>query len=300
MNSLLKPLELAYRAVAGLRRGLYRRGTLRPRRLPRPVISVGNIAFGGTGKTPTVIAIAVQMVRAGARVAVLSRGYGRRSHEMAVVAGQDPDRYGDEPVLISRAVPQAVVAVGADRFQLGNLVLRERECDVFLLDDGFQHLPLHRDLDVVIDDRGAALLRESRSALSDADIVLVRNGSGEFTLQLQPSAVVIDGQQRSPESLRGARLLVFSALAENEQFFEVCRSLGADLVGTRSFPDHHRYSSSEIERLRAEARRSGAMLLTTEKDQVKTASGIAALRVEARIHPREAFFERIMRVLEKR
>lgn len=301
MNLLLKPLEMMYRGVAGVRRGLYRRGTLRQHRLPRPVISVGNIAFGGTGKTPTVIAIAAELTSRGLRVAVLSRGHGRQSEEMGIVARQDPRRYGDEPVLIALSVPEATVAVGADRFQAGDLVLREKDCDVFLLDDGFQHVRMHRDLDVVIDDRGASMLRENRSALLHADLVLVRNGSGPFTLQLQPTAVVIDGLERPSEWLRGERVFTFSALAGNEQFFQTCRTLGANVVATRSFPDHHRYTPAEIERLKEAADQSGAMLLTTEKDLVKiNTRGIAALRVEASIHPRAAFFERILRVAEQR
>jgi tetraacyldisaccharide 4'-kinase len=242
---LLKPAELLYRTINRIRRALYHAGILKSKRLPVPVISVGGIAAGGSGKTPAVIAIATALAARGLRVGVLTRGYGRAG-EGGPVKAIDPDRYGDEPVLIKKRVPAAEVIVGKNRYENAS----QQSVDVFILDDGFQHLQLHRDLDVVIDNPAAGFLREGRFALRSADIVLPR--------RMKPAI---------PDSLRGKRIFAFAGLADNGQFFD---SLGLPLVGSRSFPDHHRYSASDIEQIKDGARNAGAeAIVTTEKDAVK-------------------------------
>lgn len=306
MRWLLKPAELAYRGVARLRRALYRTGLRRPLRLSRPVISIGNIAFGGSGKTPLVIAVAEELSRRGYRLAVLTRGYGRGGGEQfALVTEPDAARFGDEPVLISRSVPDVPVIVGADRHGAALWFLQRGDCDAFLLDDGFQHLRLHRDLDVVIDDRGAPLLREGRTALSDADVLVHRNdsaGVGGFTLSVQAVSLVMEGQERPLDSFRQRRTFAFSGLANNEQFFESCRLAGLHLAGTRGFRDHHHYTREDLLGLRGAAQERGAeLLVTTEKDAVKIGdSRIAFLRVRAVVSPRDAFFDRLSEVIQRR
>ncbi len=237
---MIKLAELLYRAINRARRALYRAGILKAKRLPAPVISVGGIAAGGSGKTPAVIAIARALSQRGLRVAVLTRGY-RRAGSGGVVTSLDADRFGDEPVLIKKSVPNIEVIVGENRYD--NAI--RNQADVFLLDDGFQHLQLHRDLDVVIDHPG--FLREGRSALRDADIVLQR--------RLTP---------RVPASLHGRRVFAFAGLADNKQFFD---SLGLILAGTKGFPDHHRYTKSDIDAIKREA--NADAIVTTEKDAVK-------------------------------
>ena len=244
MRLLLKPAELVYRGINRVRRSLYRVGVLHARRLPVPVISIGNIGVGGGGKTPAVIAIARALVERGLRVGVLTRGYGR-SGAGGVVDTLDAARYGDEPVLIKKSVPNADVIVGANRYENA----KRYQCDVFLLDDGFQHLQLHRDLDLVIDAPSSAL-RESRSALRFADIVLPR------TLRMT-----------IPDSLRGKRVFAFAGLANNEQFFDSLRKAGLEIVGTRGFRDHHSYSPTDVAAIKREA--GNAAIATTEKDAVK-------------------------------
>ena len=245
MRWLLKPAELLYRGINRIRRSLYQAGILKSKKLPVPVISVGGIAAGGSGKTPAVIAIAGALAQRGLRVGILTRGYAS-SGEGGVVNQLDADRYGDEPVLIKKRVPAAAVIVGADRY---NNALQQ-SVDIFILDDGFQHLQLHRDLDVVMDSAAAGFLREGRSALRFADIVLPRR----MRLAI-------------PDSLQGKRVFAFAGLADNRQFFE---SLDLELVGTRSFPDHHRYSAPDIEQIKLQARNAGAeAIVTTEKDAVK-------------------------------
>ena len=301
MKLLLKPVELLYRAVARLRRSLYRSGRLKSRKLPRPVVSIGNIAFGGSGKTPLVITVGRELLGRGYRVAILTRGYGRVSDRAGIVDGERPDLFGDEPVLIARALPQAHVVVGADRYIAATAYLRDHDCDVFLLDDGFQHLQLHRDLDVVIDVPHAPLLREGRAALADADVVVVRDSPGLFRMDLIPSSLDRDGRNLGLQWLRGRKVIAFAGLADNQQFFQTLRSLGADLAGQRSFRDHHRYTSEEMSAVQSHAQRLGAELVTTEKDLVKIdAAGVAVLRVEARLEPHNLFLQKILGVMEPR
>jgi tetraacyldisaccharide 4'-kinase len=254
VNALLriaaKPPELLYRGINRARRALYRAGILRAKRLPKPVISIGNIAAGGAGKTPAVIAIGRFLVARGLHVAVLTRGYGRAG-EGGIVASLNVAEYGDEPTLIKMSIPSADVIVGSNRYENGQQVT----CDVYLLDDGFQHLQLHRDLDVVIDVEGAWFHREGRSALRDADIVIPRR------LRLA-----------IPDALRGQQLYAFAGLADNEQFFGSLRAAGLSLAGSRGFADHHAYSAGDVAAIRQAAREAGATaIVTTEKDAVKLA-----------------------------
>ena len=262
---LLKPIELLVRGINRARRALYRRGVLKAKRLPKPVISVGNIAMGGAGKTPAVIAIARRLTERGIRVAVLTRGYGR-SGAGGRVEDLDAERFGDEPVLIRKSVRNVDVIVGKNRYENGLSV----NCDVYILDDGFQHLQLHRDVDIVIDVPNARWHREGRSALRDADFVIER--------RLRPAGL---------DALRGRRVFAFAGLADNEQFFAMLRDHGVELAGTRGFHDHARYSAADVDSLRREAAAKGAeVLVTTEKDIVKiSAEDIVAVGAEMEIDP---------------
>jgi tetraacyldisaccharide 4'-kinase len=245
VNALLKPFELLYRGINRVRRALYRRGVLKSKRLPVPVISIGNRSVGGSGKTPAVIAVARALADRGLRVAVLTRGYGRSGTEQGPVTSLDAAVFGDEPALIKSKLKNIDVIVGSNRHENATRL----KADVFVLDDGFQHLQLHRDCDVVIE-APARFFREGPSALRDADVVIPR------TLR------VVNG-----DAIRGRRVFAFSGLADNEQFFGTVRAQGADVIGTRGFPDHHRYTAADLAAIREAAR--GALLVTTEKDAVK-------------------------------
>jgi tetraacyldisaccharide 4'-kinase len=274
VKTLLKPVELVYRALNRARRTLYRRGILRAKRLPKPVISVGNIAIGGAGKTPAVIVIGRFLMERGYRVAVLTRGYGRAGSEQGPVTELDAARFGDEPVLIKRHLANADVIVGRNRYENGLQV----NCDVYLLDDGFQHLQLARDLDVIVDAPKARWYREGRSALRDAHVIVPRK-----------LCVTI------PAELHGKRLFAFAGLADNGQFFA---SL-PNVAGTRGFPDHHRYTDADLEAIRRAARDVQAdRIVTTEKDAVKlTAHDIIPIPAEMVIE--HAVLERIEALIRK-
>jgi tetraacyldisaccharide 4'-kinase len=275
---LLKPLELLWRGVNRLRRALYRRGILKSRRLPRPVISIGNLAAGGAGKTPAVITIARYLDKRGFRVAILTRGYGRSGSASGLVTSLDAARFGDEPVLLKSKLKTIDVIVGSKRYENALQFLNQNECDLFILDDGFQHLQLARDVDVVID-AGRGVMREGRSALADADFVIQRN------LRL---AV--------PEQLISRRLFVFAGLADNEQFFDSLRDQGLTIVGTKGFRDHHRYTASDIAAIKNAAGTDA--IVTTEKDAVKIDDrDIIAVAAEMIVEPEilEAIAARISR-----
>ena len=263
MNAAVRAAELLYRGVNRARRALYRAGVLRAKRLSRPVISIGNIAAGGAGKTPAVIAVVRFLESRGLRVAVLTRGYGRADPSVSgPVTSLDAVKYGDEPVLIKKHT-NADVIVGSNRYGNAHTI----DADVFVLDDGFQHLQLHRDLDVVID-APAQFHREGRSALKHADVVIPRR-----------LRTVI------PDALRGKRVFAFAGLADNEQFFASLREAGLNVAGTRGFPDHHCYSADDAARLARDA--NGATLVTTEKDAVKIDdANVVAVGAEFSIEPK--------------
>jgi tetraacyldisaccharide 4'-kinase len=263
---LLKPLELVWRGVNRVRRALYRRGILKSKRLPRLVISVGNLAAGGAGKTPAVITIARYLEKRGFRVAILTRGYGRAGSVSGVVTSLDAASFGDEPVLLKSKLKNVHVIVGSKRYENAARFLNSNECDLFILDDGFQHLQLARDVDVVID-TATGIMREGRSALADADFVIQRR------LRLA-----------IPDELTGRRVFAFAGLANNEQFFDSLRANGLDVVGTRSFRDHHRYSAFDIAAIKEDA--GADAIVTTEKDAVKIDDrDIIAIAAEMIIEP---------------
>ncbi|HEX6100788.1 MAG TPA: tetraacyldisaccharide 4'-kinase [Thermoanaerobaculia bacterium] len=264
-------LQALWTALNRARRALYRAGILRAKRLHRPVISVGGITAGGAGKTPATIAVCRALAARGLRVAVLTRGYGRGDPSYTgPVTTSDADKFGDEPVLIRRSIIGEVL-VGSNRYRNA----RDFDCDVFVLDDGFQHLQLRRDYDLVID-APARFHREGRSALRDADAVIPR--------RLRTLV---------PEELRGKRVFAFSGLADNEQFFASLREAGLDVAGTRSFPDHHRYTAADVESLKRDA--NGLPLVTSEKDKVKIADP-AVLPVGAELEIPEDVLEEIIDV----
>lgn len=298
--ALLRLLSHPYTLVLRLRALAYRAGLFRSHRLPRPVISVGNITLGGTGKTPATALIASYFIERGLRVAVLSRGYGGSAEgQLRIVCdGKNllvgPEEAGDEPCLLARKVPGLMVVIGSDRYRAGLLALKELDPDLFILDDGFQHLKLKRDLNLLLMDcrrpfgnnrvLPAGFLREPKSALERADLVLLtRCPEGSAPQAPVPGKPICrsvhrlagfrpleGGELRSFEELKGHRLLAFAGIADPAGFFDGVEKAGAPLVATLAFSDHICYGDAEIsaiKRLRIASR--SVFMITTEKDAVK-------------------------------
>lgn len=302
----LSALTLGYRGALAFRETLYNRGLLKSRRLPCPVISIGNLTLGGTGKTPAV-ELAVRTLRdAGIFPGVVSRGYGRRTKGTLVVADlhglrAEPGAAGDEPFLLARRLPGTPVVVGENRYEAGRLCLERFGVGALVLDDAFQHRTLQKDLEIVMVSGVAPWgngrlfprgpLREPLSALARAHLVVVTEPQDEpsahvilRTVKTQDSAAQVvtaryeplecwevpGGTPRGLEALKDLRLYAFAGIARPENFARTLHELGVSLAGFAEFPDHHWYTSSELEALATRARASGAQaLITTEKDAVR-------------------------------
>ena len=297
---LLVPLALPYALIQRLRSGLYRAGLLRTKRLPRPVISVGNITVGGTGKTPVTALIARLLLERGAKVAVLSRGYGGTMEGTAAIVSDGSrilltaEECGDEPYLLASTVPGLMVVMGADRHQAGMLAMERLVPDIFLLDDGFQHLALHRDLNILLLDcttpfgngwtLPAGLLREPAVAAQRAHLVIhTRCPAGTIATpavagkphctarHLLGDARPLSGGDPAPiDALRDRTILAFAGIAEPTAFFDELAAHGLNVVTTLAFPDHVRYTDTRVSELAAAMHVCGAdCAITTEKDGVK-------------------------------
>jgi tetraacyldisaccharide 4'-kinase len=286
--SLLAPLGWIYGALGAARRGAYRAGWLRPRRLARPVVVVGNLTVGGTGKTPLTIYLARELAAAGLKVGIVSRGYGRQGREArAVQADSDWRDVGDEPLLLVRRTGCPTM-VAADRVAAARTLIA-RGAEVILADDGLQHLRLARDCQIVVIDgsRGfgngrllpAGPLREPAAGLARADLVVVNgeplHGSlgggalpaGALRMQLvsQP-AVRLDGRGLACElgAFRGRRVHAVAGIGNPQRFFRELAGRGIEVI-EHPFPDHHPFTAHEL------AFGDELPVLMTEKDAVKCA-----------------------------
>ncbi len=290
-RTLLLPLVPMYAAIVGWKKRLFDKGRLRRRRLPDAVISIGSVSSGGAGKTPVVLLLADMLKRREYAVRILTRGYGRKSKQVQRVdpAG-DARRYGDEPLLLAQRSGSPVY-VGADRYRAGLMAQADAAGKkiVHLLDDGFQHRQLQRDLDIVLLTRKdvedvllpAGDLREPLATLRDADVIVVRQDEAE-SLQEFISRMTRDQgpppiwliRRRLKFAASGATLptrpLAFCGIARPESFVamleaETCRPAASVIFG-----DHHRYDERDISRLLERAKETSADgFVTTEKDAVK-------------------------------
>lgn len=271
----LYPLSLLFRGAATLRRSYYAGGAAR--RLPVPVIVIGNITVGGTGKTPFLIWMARLLRSKGYRPGIVSRGYGGSSTRWPLVVSADSDPFvvGDEPVLIARKT-QCPVVVGPDRVADAELLLKEQDIDLILSDDGMQHYRLARDAEILIVDGmrrfgnqfclPAGPLRESPKRARSVDLVVVNGGKapGEWSMNMRASGLssVTGMKQQDLEWLSGKMVHAIAGIGHPQRFFALLRSLGAELI-EHVFADHHAYTSEDLEF------GDGCPLVMTEKDAVK-------------------------------
>lgn len=302
---LLAPMSLIYGFGAGLRTKFALRK--KRERLPGFVVSIGNLTTGGTGKTPAVQWLAEWARKEGFRAAVLSRGYGGRRGKGVLVVSDGktvfagPDAAGDEPYLLAKYLRGIPVLTAKKRYRAGLLAYRKYGCDFFILDDGFQHLSLQRDLDLVLIDavkpfgNGRLLpwgpLREPISHLARADaFIITRSREGEIDKRVpdlfptrfphkplfrsahQPKIVVFphSGQIFYPEFIKDKRVVAFAGIARPGVFEETLRELGSDVLLFKRFRDHHNFSKQDLSGLIGQKEALGAdFLITTEKDWVR-------------------------------
>lgn len=297
-----------YGLLSLFRAALYRRGWLAQRKLPVFVVSVGNLTVGGTGKTPLVILLAEWLLASGKRVAILSRGYRRTgSAPMLLVSNGDrllvtADEAGDEPYLMAQRCPKAIVAVGADRYAVGRWILGKFSVDCVLLDDGFQHLALHRDVNLLLIDatdvRGlqavlpAGRLREFPRAAARASMILITRADdpdsvgrvmarlGSADSPLPPTARVVfvaeglvsvtTGRLQPREWCRGKKVILCSGIGHAASFRALAETLGLHVLDEHVFADHYRYGPRDVRKLQDRATELGSeLVVTTEKDATK-------------------------------
>jgi tetraacyldisaccharide 4'-kinase len=338
---LLFPLFLAslpYGWAVRARASLYSLGLLKKKRLPCPVISVGNITVGGTGKTPLVMALAKGLMERGIPTAILSRGYrGKKGSGPLVTDGRkiilSPEDSGDEPFLMAGALKGIPVLVGKDRFKNGELALGRFPLRGLLLDDGFQHLPLHRDLDILLIDSSIGfgdghllprgILRESLTQLRRADFFLITKVEETQTYaplesklrRIHPSVPIFhsyyepsgliwpDGKIEPLPHLKGKRVFAISGIANPVYFSSLLRGCGMEVVEEMIFPDHHHYTPHHLISIKEKVKKVD-WIVTTEKDMVKLKSlpldppHLLALRIEMKIQEEEEFYKKVMEVFE--
>lgn len=307
---LLLPLSGLFRLLAAVRRGLYRSGILPSFQLAVPVVVVGNITVGGTGKTPLVLWLARYFIELGFRPGIVSRGYASAdSAPRAVTPSSDPTQCGDEPLMLARR-SRCPVWVGANRVAAARALLKaEPQCNLLLCDDGLQHYRLRRDVEIAVVDgaRGfgnglplpAGPLRESVARLRSVDAVVVNGGGaisgyamtlvGATFRNLADASLTADAAE-----FHGMKLHAVAGIGHPQRFFDHLRGLGLN-VEEHPFPDHHGFRPEELDFPGSDA------LLMTEKDAVKCAAFAAPnwwmLAVEAQVDA--ALGEKILEKLRK-
>jgi tetraacyldisaccharide 4'-kinase len=287
----LSPLSKIYGEIAGRR---IRRA--KPPSIELPVLCIGNFTLGGAGKTPTSIAFARTAVAAGLQPGIVSRGYGGAFSGLHRV---DPDKdsarhVGDEPLLLARHAP---VVVCADRLA-GAKALQQAGCDFIIMDDGFQSARLHFDFALMVVDAGRGIGNGHvfpggplRAPLTDqlvrTDALLkigTANGADRLVRNAARAAKPVYEavlRPKAPETISDKPLLAFAGIGDPSKFFRTLEEAGANVVQTRSFPDHHPYKDEEVSDLLKEAERHGLTLITTAKDQVRLLDGSPTSRAFA-------------------
>ncbi len=326
-ESLLWPLTLPYGAVVRLKARAYAKGLLPQRSLNGVVISVGNITTGGTGKTPMVLWLAERLLAEGKKPGILTRGY---RGEISL-AGSTSD---EVQLLQSRLGDRVAFGIGADRFARGS-ELATRGIDWFILDDGFQHLQLARDVDIVLIDATnpfggghllpAGRLREPKSAISRADIIVITRSrhapAVEAAIRRESRAPIFyasvrfdsitpwhpENAEREISRSQEQKLFVFCGIGNPSAFVANLREWGFQIVAERFFPDHHRYTLEDVQVIESEARLAGAdALICTEKDIFNLANApfqsfdVSYCRISLQLDRGEEFWRTITTIAEAR
>lgn len=306
---VLKPTSLLWGVLYRIRRSFYEYGILKKKYFKVPIISIGNITFGGTGKTPTIIWLTEKMEEFGLTPAVLTRGYkGELEHKSGIIkAGQrfrsNPKKFGDEPLLISRKMKTGAVIVGKKRADNLKKYFYDVEPDVVLLDDGFQHIQLYRSFNIVLFDASLSLdryktaplgyLREGLTSLKDADAIIISRadqvpeGKIESLLDMlsqyyrrdipiakfkyTPSGAFdcFDNKVLEMDKLKDRNIIALSAIASPESFYHLLEGYGAIIVEKIVFPDHYLFTQEDLNNVLIKSAKHNATIITSEKDMVK-------------------------------
>lgn len=272
----LIPISWLYRMIVSCRRLAFASGLLPVRRVAVPVIVVGNITVGGTGKTPLILWLTSHLRKLGFRPGIISRGYGGTGKPQQVRPDSNPLLVGDEPVLLARnsGVP---VAIAADRYIAASELIRHTECNILLCDDGLQHYFLHRDIEIAVVDGDrqfgnghclpAGPLREPISRLKSVDMVVgnAKAGKNQYLMEYHPlqlRSIKDPGLQRDLDSFAGQQVHAVAGVGNPGRFFAMLREREIDTI-RHTFPDHYPYRPEDLEF------HDGLPVLMTEKDAVK-------------------------------
>ncbi len=336
---LLWPLSLVYGGVVLLRAWLYRIGALKQKRLEGVVVSVGNLTVGGTGKTPMVMLLAQRLFDRGKRIGILSRGYrGKVRTDEGFAGPRDADRsliLSDETRLMQRRLEgKGRIGVGADRYSHGS-ALAQQGVEWFILDDGFQHLRLARDANILLIDARdpfgdgqllpAGRLREPKSAMARADIIVITRSEHApavetvirrytpapiFYAQPELKEVYFEGRGagdvHSSEWL-GKRMFVFCGIGNPAAFVADVSQWGMEVGGSMTFPDHHRYTPEDAQRIESRAAHAGAQaLICTEKDSYNLGDvrfrqlPLFVCRINLKLQEPERFWQALDGIIEEK
>lgn len=306
---LLAPLAYLWEGYYRVRRFFYTYGYLGQNVFQVPIISIGNLTFGGTGKTPFTLWLSEFYARHDLKVMILMRGYrGKLEKSSGILRGgrklgYNPFDYGDEPLLLARRLETASIVVGRNRSENLRYYFANEKPDVVLLDDGHQHLKLYRDLNIVLFDALMPLeryrvaprgyMREGFTALKDADLVVIGRADQANRENIESLKELIRGYappgtifaeigyrpsgvfnartsaRMDVQALQGRKVICLAGIASPVSFYALVESLGADIIERHTFPDHHYFTGEEVHAIVEAARERDAMVLTTEKDMVK-------------------------------
>jgi tetraacyldisaccharide 4'-kinase len=316
---ILIPLSVLWEIVYKVRRSFYEYGILKKDYFKVPIISVGNITFGGTGKTPMIVYLTQKVIQMGLNPVVLTRGYkGDLEHESGIIKGgqrfrSNPKQFGDEPLLISRKMERGAVIVGKRRAENLKKYFHEVSPDVVFLDDGFQHIQLYRSLNIVLFDSALPIdryrtapmgyLREGLTALKDADIILMSRADQVSQKQMEKITNLLakyhrkdiplgkfgykpDGMFDSFDTLtyqmnelKGRDVIALTAIASPESFYQLLEDHGANIVEKVVYPDHYLFTQNDMNEVLIKSTKQNALVITSEKDMVKVRRVIQDSRI---------------------
>ncbi|MBE9531976.1 MAG: tetraacyldisaccharide 4'-kinase [Proteobacteria bacterium] len=330
---ILKILSILYGTGVKIRLSLYSSKILKTKTLPCMVISIGNITAGGTGKTPMTMHIAKRLVVEGSKVVILSRGYKGEYKDIGIVSNgaevlMSAREAGDEPYLMAEKLKApgnsgVPVVVCADRYKAGLMVIEKFSPDIILLDDGFQHLGVNRDMNLMLIDAKtdlkkekllpAGTLREPIEGLKRARVIMIKDKAPRvvdpyikaidkpvvgFKYEALKLRALSGGRELELSELKNKKIFIFSALASPGSFERTVEGLGAKIIGKRCFTDHHNFTKGDVEEILSLSK-DAEIIVTTEKDAVKLAgftselNTVYVLEVEVVIENKENFFRKI-------